>query len=263
MVRKACTHPTLCSTSSRMDSKSSATTSLGDMSVRAVREETRASEATAAAEAAQKALEGDWASKVGEVEAEKLKEIQALDRAVQAEKEASKSRLAEQQAAAQREMQKEQEAARAALAEREGQLRAMELQFSAQQHTTRHLERLAKMKVGTQIVKHNLGNTVFGSSDPTKRFLVLSDDHSVVAWAKSQQEARKIARRCSGVTGKSDSHALRVADIEHVHLGHKTPLFQERARLGMLSMAETSCISLVRQRPCSLLLAHLRTAAHS
>ena len=53
-------------------------TSLGDMSVRAVREETRASEATAAAEAAQQALEGDWASKVGEVEAEKLKEIQAL-----------------------------------------------------------------------------------------------------------------------------------------------------------------------------------------
>ena len=181
-----------------------------------------------------------------------------MDRAVQAEKEASKSRLAEQQAAAQREMQKEQEAARAALAEREGQLRAMELQFSAQQHTTRHLERLAKMKVGTQIVKHNLGNTVFGSSDPTKRFLVLSDDHSVVAWAKSQQEARKIARRCSGVTGKSDSHALRVADIKHVHLGHKTPLFQERARLGMLSMAETSCISLVRERLTSCTFAHSR-----
>eukprot|EP01043_Picozoa_sp_COSAG02_P004182 COSAG02_NODE_107_length_36312_cov_45.037942_31_plen_66_part_00 len=51
----------------------------------------------------------------------------------------------------------------------------MELDFLRQQHKSRHLERLAKMKLGTTVEKH-----AYSSTKSVERIVVLSEDETMV-----------------------------------------------------------------------------------
>lgn len=69
-----------------------------------------------------------------------------------------------------------QQQAELQIREREAKLREMELEFLRQQHKSRHLERLAKMKLGTTVEKH-----AYSSAKSVERLVILSEDETMVS----------------------------------------------------------------------------------
>ena len=126
----------------------------GQIEQRLAAEQARANDVARAAEAAKESLEADWASKMAGAEQDKVERIAELDRQMAARQADAEKYLAQTKAEAAEAVAESQRQADRQIKEREAKLREMELDFLRQQHKSRHLERLSKMKLGYLSVCH-------------------------------------------------------------------------------------------------------------
>ena len=202
-----------------------------EMETRLAAEQDRARASASEAAAAKDSLEADWEERMASTERDKVERIQKLD-----------EQMAAREADAERFLNEAKEEAAAAVADqkrvadeeikaREGKLREMEMDFLRQQHKSRHLERLAKMKLGTAVEKH-----AFSSTKESQRVVMLSEDQTTITWGKTAKDAK---------TGAAHKKGLQVNDLTDVYLGTKSPLLTQRSRQGLIVVPESQCVSLV------------------
>ena len=116
-------------------------------------------------------------------------------------------------------------------------MRKLELQYAAERHKTRHLERMREMRQGCEVILLEPGK-----KKVVHMWMRLSDDEGRIDFGASALKARSMA-----MSTKADKNSILLCDVRRMRMGDSGRAFKERAmkfqEVYQLAQSVTVCMA--------------------